>query len=137
MIPPFGGSPRRAERRPRISKEIRARRGLVVDAGDQVFALEDAHAVARANEPDLVAGLAWVEHLVARLEPLDVGADRGDDAGGAVRGLVDGHDQAGGGFGLVERLDDDVVVERLDGDVEAGNGIEHARKATAPRPRTA
>src|SRR5215208_6741846 len=54
-------------------------RRSVRDAGDQVFALQHADAVARAREAHLVAGVARVEDLVAGLDADDVVADRGDD----------------------------------------------------------
>ena len=71
----------------------------------RILALEHPHAVARADEPDLVARVARVEHLVAGLDGADLRPDRGDDAGRALRGLVDRDDQPRCRLGLVERLD--------------------------------
>ena len=62
----------------------------------------------------------------------DVGADRRDDAGAALRRLVRGHDQAARQLGLVERLEDDVVVERLERHVGQWMPFEHAFTILAP-----
>src|SRR6476620_6206857 len=89
-------------------------KNLVVDPGDQIFALQDADAVRGADEPHVEAGVAREEHLVAGLDRGHVGADRGDDAGAHLQRLVRRHDQAARELGLVERLDHEVVVERLE-----------------------
>ena len=86
---------------------------------DELVALDDLHL--DPAEAHLEARLARVEHLVARLDARDVGADRRDDAGsaGGRRGGRGGEDQAGPGLGLVgRRLDDEVLVERLERDVD-------------------
>src|SRR5262245_3331090 len=71
----------------------------------------------RAGEPNLVAGVPGEEHLVAGLDQGHVGPDGRDDPRAHVHGLVRGHDQAARELGFVERLQDDVVVERLERDV--------------------
>ncbi len=110
----------------------------VVYPRDQLVALDDLDL--DPAEPDLVARLARVEHLVAGLDPRDVGAHRRDDAraAGCSRGRRGGEDQAGARLRLVaRRLDDEVLVERLEGDVHAMRVLDHARTiARASRCRT-
>ena len=56
---------------------------------------------------------------------LDVRADGRDDAAAALRGLVGRHDQAARQLRLVDRLEDDVVVERLERHVGHGMPFQH------------
>ena len=96
-----------------------------MDAGDHVLAPQHADAMGRAGEAHLEAGVAREEHLVAGLERADVRADCRDDAAAALRGLVGRHDQAARQLRLVDRLEDDVVVERLERHVGHGMPFQH------------
>ena len=72
-----------------------------MDAADQLGALQ--HLDLDAAEADVEAGLVRVQHLVALLDPVRLGADGGDDAG-ADGDRVErrgGQDQAGARLGLV------------------------------------
>src|SRR4051812_13505282 len=98
----------------------------VVDAGDHVLAPQHADAVGRAGKADLEPGIAREEHLVAGLDGAHVRPDRRDDAGAALRGFVRGHDQPARELGLVDRLEDDVVIERLERHVGQRMPFQHA-----------
>ncbi len=80
----------------------------------------------RTGKSDLEAGVAREQHLVAWLDRADVRPDGRDDARAALRRLVRGHDQPARQLGLVERLDDDVIVERLERHVGQWMPFEHA-----------
>ena len=80
----------------------------------------------RPGEPHLETGVAREEHLVAGLDRADVRPDSRDDARAALRRLVRGHDQPARQLGLVERLDDDVIVERFERHVGQRMPLEHA-----------
>src|SRR5262245_2455265 len=108
--------------------EIFTQRVSVVDARDQIPAPEYLHG--GACETHVEAGAPWEEHLVARLDPTDLGADGGDDAGGAVGLVTRGDDQPLARLGfLVGRLHDEVVVERLEREVYALGPFEHVTTA--------
>jgi bifunctional non-homologous end joining protein LigD len=79
-----------------------------------------------ARQSNLEAGVAREEHLVAGLDRGDVRTDGGDDPAPALRRLVRGHDEPARQLGLVERLDDDVVVEWFEADVRHRLPFEHA-----------
>lgn len=85
-----------------------------MDAGDQLFASQHADAMAGAGKADLVAGIPGIEHLVPGLERGDLGTDSHDDPATALRSLVDRDDQAARCLGLVERLHNEIVIERLE-----------------------
>ena len=110
----------------RLARPAAPRRGLedlVVDAGDELAPAD--HLAGDATQPDVVAGVLGEEHLVARVDPVGLGADGGDDprAAAGLGALRD--DQAGPRLDvLVDRLDDQVVVERLERDRQRG-GILH------------
>ena len=73
-----------------------------------------------AVEAHLEAGVLREEHLVAGLDPAGLAPDRGDDPGQADRLGRCGDDQPGLRLRLlIARLDDDVVVERLERKVDA------------------
>ena len=99
---------------------------LIVNSGDEVFSLEDSHL--DPTEPDLVAGVPGVEHLVTRIHACHVASNCGDDS----RATHDGcgsrcrEDEARACLGLVrDGLDDDEIVERLQCDVDASGLFDH------------
>ena len=85
-----------------------------MDARDHVFAPEHAHSVRRARKPHFEAGVAWEEHLVARLDRADIRADSGDDPAVHLGCLVRGNDQPTWELRLVELLHDEMVVQGLE-----------------------
>ncbi len=109
-----------ASQRRRAFAKADALRALVVDAGEQVLAPEHADTVRRAREPDLEAGVAREQDLVAGIDRLDVRPDRGHDRLTRLCAFVDRHDQAARGLGVVEGLDDDPVVQRFEHDIPRG-----------------
>ena len=84
-----------------------------MDAGDELAPAQD---LARdAAEPDVVAGFLGKEHLVARVDAVRLRADRRYDPGAAAGLGALRDDQAGPRLDvLVDRLDDEVVVEWLE-----------------------
>ena len=98
---------------------------LVVDAGDHVLAPQHADAMRRAGEAHLEAGVAREEHLVAGLERASRPGRRPRRCRCGLRGLVRRHDQAARQLRLVDRLEDDVVVERLERHVGHGMPFQH------------
>src|SRR4051812_10970444 len=85
----------------------------------------------RAYEPDVEAGVAREEHLVARLDRGHVRPDRCHDPGPHLQRLVRRHDQAAWKLRLVQGLHDEVVVERLEGRVVCDRmPFQHARQDT-------
>ena len=71
---------------------------LVDNAGDQILAPHDLHRP--APDPDVVASLDREEDLVAELDALRVGADRGDDPAPAAGVGAGRDDQAAAGPAL-------------------------------------
>src|SRR4051794_39020581 len=119
--------------------------GSVVDARDELAALEDPDL--DPLEPHLEPRVAGIEHLLATLDSDHVRADGRHDPGAARGrgGRRGGQDQAGARLGLVaHRLDDEELVEWLEGDVHVLGILEHGRtidvaceSTTGPRPRSA
>jgi bifunctional non-homologous end joining protein LigD len=100
-----------------------------VNACDEVASPEDLHR--RPAEPHLVAGVVREQHLVAGLDRARVRADGRDDAGAAVGLRARRDDQPEGRLRfLVGGLDDDVVVERLEGQIESARFVEHEANDT-------
>src|SRR3954467_13459119 len=86
----------------------------VEDAGDEMLALQ--HLLRGAREADVVAGVLGKKHLVAGRDAFDLRAAGGDDAAAAMRLEAARADQPGACLGLLlGGLDDDEVVERLEG----------------------
>jgi hypothetical protein len=85
-----------------------------VDASDHVFATQHANSMRRAREAHLKTGVAREEHLVARLDGGDVRAHGGDDPAVHLGRLVRRDDQTARKLRLVELLDDEMVVQRLE-----------------------
>ena len=91
----------------------------VVDAGDELPAAQ--HLARDPSEPDVVARVLREEHLVPGVDALCVGADARDDARPAAGLGALRDDQPCSRLDvLVERLDDQVVVERLQRDRQRG-----------------
>jgi len=97
----------------------------VVDAREQLDAAQ--HFLFGAAEPDLVPGAAREEHLVAGDDALHLGADGRDDAAAALGLGARGEDQPRPRLGLlVGRLDDDVIVQRLEREAKRARVFQHA-----------
>jgi len=97
-----------------------------VDSGDEVFSLQHSHL--DPTEPDLVAGVPGVEHLVARIHACHVASNCGDDSRATHdgRGSRCREDEARACLGLVrDGLDDDEIVEGLERDVDASRFFDH------------
>src|SRR5918999_5814332 len=111
---------------------------LVVNTRYELLAPQDLHV--DPAEPDVVAGIARVEHLVADVDPVRVRADLGHDprAAGRRLGRGGGEDEPGTGLGLVrERLHDDELVQRLECRLDAARLFDHASNDTSPCPSEA
>src|SRR5262249_4241163 len=101
------------------------KRASVVDAGEQFHSAQ--HFLRSTAEPDVVAGVLREEDFVARNDALDLGADGGDDAGAALGFGARWEDQARPRLGLlVGRLDDDIVVQRLEREAKRARVLQHA-----------
>src|SRR5262249_23799824 len=86
-------------------------------------------------EPNVVAGLLQEQHLVAGRDALRVRADRRHDPALALRLGTRGQDQSCARFRLlVTRLDDDEVVERLEGERDRAGVLQHAFHDTPVMP---
>src|SRR5262245_46602029 len=111
----------------------RATLSLVVDACDEVLALQDLHV--DAAEAHVVARVPRIEHLVTGLDAAHVRADCGDDSGSAGSGLRrgGGEDEACPCLRLVgDRLHDDELVERFQRDVDPARLVDHGRTIRPP-----
>jgi hypothetical protein len=89
-----------------------------VHAGDQLAAAHDSDGI--ASEPHLVARVTREQHLVTGLDSVHLAPDRGEDSGAAVGLCGRREDQTEVRLRfLVGRLDDDEVVQWLEGEIDA------------------
>jgi hypothetical protein len=101
--------------------------GSVVNSGDQLAAADDLDR--RAGQADVVAGVLREKHFVPRFERAGVRADGDDDPRQSAGLGARGTDQPVAGLGLVvARLDDDEVVERLEGHERSLRFLDHTEK---------
>src|SRR5262249_10290277 len=132
ISPPNALAGRRLQPLGHFSSECEWYRGaLVVDAGDQIAAAENLDG--GTGDADVEGRGLGEEDLVAGVDSRRLPADGRDDPGATARVLARGDDEAGPGLGLLlDRLHDEVIVERLEREVDSLRLLEHCSKCTPP-----